>query len=108
MKQRQFLIVIERGETNYGAYAPDLPGCVAIGKTRRACEKSMKEAIAFHIEGMLEDGLPIPTPHASAAYQLHEIPRRGYANERKPENRKAIARKLTRRKTAKSSARASR
>ncbi|MCP1714574.1 putative RNase H-like HicB family nuclease [Methanocalculus alkaliphilus] len=55
----RFLIVIEKAETNYAAYSPDLPGCVATGKTREEAEEQMHEAIAFHIQGLKEDGLPI-------------------------------------------------
>ncbi len=83
MKQRKFLIIIERGETNFGAYSPDLPGCVAVGKTRREVKKNMHEAISFHIEGMIEDGLTIPKPQSSASYLLHEIPSRRSATSRK-------------------------
>ncbi len=62
-----YLIVIEAGETNYGAYAPDLPGCVATGVTVEECERMMREAIVFHLEGMREDGDPIPEPTIAAA-----------------------------------------
>jgi predicted RNase H-like HicB family nuclease len=62
-----YLIVIERGEGNYGAWAPDLPGCVAVGDTIEECEREMREAIAFHIEGLREDGEPVPEPAAVAA-----------------------------------------
>lgn len=63
----RFLIVIEKAETNYAAYSPDLPGCVATGKTREEAEEQMHEAIAFHIKGLREDGLPIPKPCSSAS-----------------------------------------
>ena len=59
-KKYRLLIVIEKAETNYAAYSPDLPGCVATGKTREEAEEQMHEAIALHIEGIKEDGLPIP------------------------------------------------
>jgi predicted RNase H-like HicB family nuclease len=59
-----FAIVIERGETGtYGAYSPDLPGCVAVAETEAECVELMREAIQFHLEGMIEDGLPIPHPN---------------------------------------------
>ena len=58
----RFLIIIESGSRNYSAYVPDLPGCVATGRTKEEVEKSMREAIAMRIEGMIEDGDPIPTP----------------------------------------------
>ena len=64
----RFLIVIEKAKDNYSAYSPDLPGCVATGKTRRQVTYSMHEAIEIHIRGLLEDKLPIPKPHAFAEY----------------------------------------
>ncbi|MBR1369685.1 hypothetical protein RJ53_09445 [Methanocalculus chunghsingensis] len=66
----RFLIIIEKGKTNYAAYSPDLPGCVATGKTREEAEEEMHEAIAFHIEGLKEDGLPIPKASSSASWVL--------------------------------------
>ena len=64
----RFLIVIERANGNYSAYSPDLPGCVATGATREETEQNMQAAIEMHIQGMKEDGLPIPEPHSSAEY----------------------------------------
>lgn len=64
----KFLVVIERSETNYSAYCPDLPGCVATGATKRDVEKNIREAIALHIEGLKEEGLPIPPHTATAEY----------------------------------------
>jgi predicted RNase H-like HicB family nuclease len=55
-------IVIERTPNNYSAYVPDLPGCVAAGDSIEEAEREIREAIRFHIEGLLEDGLPIPEP----------------------------------------------
>jgi len=66
----RFLIVIEKTDTNYSAYSPDLPGCVATGATREETEKHMHEAIAVHVEGMAEDGLPIPESRSSASWVL--------------------------------------
>jgi len=66
----RFLIVIENAGANFSAYSPDLPGCVTTGKTREETEKNMYEAIQLHIEGMLEDGLPIPESLAVAEYIL--------------------------------------
>jgi predicted RNase H-like HicB family nuclease len=63
----EYLIVIEAGERNYGAYAPDVPGCVATGATVEECEREMREALAFHFEGLREDGDPIPPPTIAAA-----------------------------------------
>ncbi|OPY37897.1 MAG: hypothetical protein A4E35_00952 [Methanoregula sp. PtaU1.Bin051] len=64
----RFLIVVEKAGKNYSAYSPDLPGCVATGKTREETEHRMHEAIALHVKGLIEDGLPIPQSHASAAF----------------------------------------
>jgi len=63
-----FLEVIERANDNYSAYSPDLPGCVATGATRHEAEDNMHQAIEMHIQGLLEDGIPIPEPHALAEY----------------------------------------
>jgi predicted RNase H-like HicB family nuclease len=57
-----YVVVIEQGPTSWGAYSPDLPGVVAAGETRDECEQLMREAIAFHIEGLIEDGDPVPAP----------------------------------------------
>jgi len=57
---KKFAVVIEKGPKNYSAYVPDLPGCVSTGKTLADIEKNIREAIEFHIEGMIEDGDPIP------------------------------------------------
>lgn len=57
----RFLVVVEKAGRNFSAYAPDLPGCVATGATREEAEKNMHDAIELHIEGLKEDGLPIPT-----------------------------------------------
>ena len=65
-----YAIVIEKAEGNYSAYAPDLPGCVATGATIAEVEFEMREAIAFHLEGLRADGLPVPinasTPHKNS------------------------------------------
>lgn len=82
MSIQQFLVVIEKAGRGYSAYSPDLPGCIATGKTRKEVERSMHEAIAFHIEGMIEDGLPIPQSYASAAFVLQQIPSRRKATPR--------------------------
>ena len=58
----QHLVVIERGPSSFGAYVPDLPGCVAVGKSQPEVEQLMREAIEFHIEGLREDGLAVPQP----------------------------------------------
>jgi len=61
----RYAIVIEKAEGNYSAYVPDLPGCVATGATVAEVEAELREAIAFHVEGLREDGLPIPAPPRS-------------------------------------------
>ena len=62
------LIVVEKTETGYSAYSPDLPGCVATGATREETEHNMYEAVEMHIEGLKEDDLPIPEPNAFSEY----------------------------------------
>ena len=64
----RYAVVIERAESNYSAYVPDLPGCVAAGSTIKEAENEIREAIKFHIDGMKEDGLPIPVPSSSVEY----------------------------------------
>lgn len=65
----RFLIVIEGDDrTNYSAYSPDLPGVVATGATRDECIAEMREAIIFHIEGLQEDGEPIPAARSTSTY----------------------------------------
>jgi predicted RNase H-like HicB family nuclease len=64
----KFLIVIEKTETGYSAYSPDIPGCVATGTTRDEAEREMKSAVAFHIEGLKSEGMALPTPHSSSSY----------------------------------------
>lgn len=68
MSMHRFLIVVEEAGQNYSAYSPDLPGCVATGGDRAEAEKNMYEAIQLHIEGLREDGLPIPDSTAIAEY----------------------------------------
>lgn len=58
----QYLVIVEKGPTSFGAYVPDLPGCVAAGDSREEVLKLIHEAIEFHIDGMEEDGLAIPLP----------------------------------------------
>ncbi len=68
MTMYRFLVVVENAGQNYSAYSPDLPGCVATGATRDDAEKNMYEAIQLHIDGLKEDGLPIPSSNATADY----------------------------------------
>jgi len=56
----QYLVVVERGDTSWGAHVPDLPGCVAVGETREEVLTLIREAIGFHIEGLREDGQAVP------------------------------------------------
>ena len=65
---RRFLIVIEKAQGNYSAYSPDLPGCVATGSTREEAERNMHEAVAFHVQGLLDDGMIIPPSESFAEY----------------------------------------
>jgi len=64
----RYAIVIENAGANYSAYVPDLPGCVATGATAEEAEREIREAIEFHIEGLREDGLPIPQPTSAVRY----------------------------------------
>lgn len=64
----RYAIVIENAENNFSAYVPDLPGCVATGATLEEAEHEIREAIAFHIEGLREDGLPVPLPTSQVEY----------------------------------------
>jgi predicted RNase H-like HicB family nuclease len=64
----KYAVVIEQSETSFGAYAPDLPGCVAVADTRDEVLKLIEEAIEFHIEGLREDGLPVPAPSSSVEF----------------------------------------
>ncbi len=64
----QYVVVIEKTESNYGAYVPDLPGCVAVAETQRDVRKLIREAIEFHLESMREDGDPIPEPTSTSEF----------------------------------------
>ncbi len=64
----RFLVVIEKANGNYSAYAPDLPGCIATGRTVEETERNMHEAIEMHIHGLLEDNLPVPDSVALSEY----------------------------------------
>jgi predicted RNase H-like HicB family nuclease len=67
MRQKlRYMVVIEKGEASYGAYVPDLPGCVAVGETREEALELIKEAVEFHLEGLREKGEPIPEPCSSS------------------------------------------
>jgi predicted RNase H-like HicB family nuclease len=64
----RYAIVIEQAENNYSAYVLDLPGCVATGDSMAETEQAIREAIEFHIEGLREDGVPIPQPTSRVDY----------------------------------------
>jgi len=64
----RYAVVIEKAENNYSAYVPDLPGCIATGATVAEAEMQIREAIAFHLEGLREDGLPIPPASSQVEY----------------------------------------
>ena len=64
----RYAVVIEKGEGNYSAYVPDWPGCVAVGDTIEETQREIQEAIAFHLEGLRADGLPIPEPSSRVDY----------------------------------------
>ena len=58
----RYLVIVEKGSKSFGAYVPDLPSCIAAGDTREEVLELIHEAIEFHIEGLKEDGLPVPPP----------------------------------------------
>jgi predicted RNase H-like HicB family nuclease len=64
----RYAVIVEEGENSFGAYVPDLPGCAAVGETREEVLQLIQEAIEFHIEGLREDGQPIPEPSSSIEY----------------------------------------
>ena len=65
---KKYLIVIEPTETDFSACSPDLPGCVSTGRTHEEVEQNMREAIAFHLDGLREEGQTVPEPHTYSAY----------------------------------------
>jgi predicted RNase H-like HicB family nuclease len=65
---RRFLIVVERANSNFSAYSPDLPGCVATGASAEETTAKMRAAVEMHVQGLREDRLPVPEPSAIAAY----------------------------------------
>jgi len=65
---KKYLIVIERTDSGYSAYSPDLSGCVSTGKTREETERNMREAIEFHVDGLREEGYPVPESQVSSSY----------------------------------------
>ena len=65
---RRYLVVIEPTATGFSAYSPDLPGCVATGRTRETVEQSIREAVGFHLDGLRAEGQPVPAASAVATY----------------------------------------
>ena len=65
---KRFLVVIEKAERNYSAYSPDLPGCIATGRSREEVESNIHAAIQMHIQGLVEDNLPVPKSASFAEY----------------------------------------
>jgi predicted RNase H-like HicB family nuclease len=64
----RYAIIIEKGDQNFSAYVPDLPGCVSTGKTIEEVKRNIREAVEFHLDGMRDDGQPIPPPSAVSDY----------------------------------------
>ena len=64
MLTMQYTVIVEKGATSWGAYVPDLPGCIAAGETREEVLQLIREAITFHVEGLIEQGEPVPEPHS--------------------------------------------
>lgn len=64
----RYAVVIEDAGSNFSAYVPDLPGCIATGQSFEDVEKEIRSAIQFHLEGMKQDGLPIPKPSSAVEY----------------------------------------
>ena len=64
----RYMVVIEQGATSWGAHVPDLPGCVAVGESREEALRLIREAIEFHIDGLRQDGLPVPTPSSEGDF----------------------------------------
>jgi predicted RNase H-like HicB family nuclease len=65
---KKYLIVIEQAVTGFSAYSPDLPGCISTGHSHEEVEKNMREAIAFHLDGLRKEGQPVPEPQSYSAY----------------------------------------
>lgn len=60
----KYTVIVEKGPNSWGAYVPDLPGCVAAGESREEVLALIREAIVFHVEGLIENGEPVPEPHS--------------------------------------------
>ncbi|HZJ09931.1 MAG TPA: type II toxin-antitoxin system HicB family antitoxin [Trueperaceae bacterium] len=64
----RYAVVFERAKNNYSAYVPDLPGCIAAGKTLAETQVAIREAIEFHLDGLRDDGAPVPPPTSQVEY----------------------------------------
>jgi predicted RNase H-like HicB family nuclease len=64
----RYMVVVEHGTASWGAHVPDLPGCVAVGESREEVLRLIREAIEFHIDGLKEDGLPVPAPRSEGEF----------------------------------------
>jgi predicted RNase H-like HicB family nuclease len=64
----KYLVIVERGRTSYGAYVPDLPGCVAVGMSATEVRELIGEAVVMHLEELRRQGLPVPAPHSEPAW----------------------------------------
>ena len=68
----RYMVIIEQGETSFGAYVPDLPGCIAVGETEQEALELIQEAIEFHLEGLKDNGVKIPSPHSYSKFvEIH-------------------------------------
>lgn len=64
----RYMVVIEEGPDSFGAYVPDLPGCIAAGETKQEVLQLIQEAIEFHLEGIRDEGAPVPVPHSHSEF----------------------------------------
>ena len=83
-ERKQYTVVLERGARNWAAYVPDLGVCVATGRTRAAVERRIREAIQFHLEGLRQEGLPIPEPGTWTQVVDVDVPLEGLAPSGRP------------------------
>ena len=68
MAVARYMVVVERGDTSWGAHVPDLPGCVAVGESREEALQLIREGIELHIEGLKRNGLPVPAPSSDVEF----------------------------------------
>jgi predicted RNase H-like HicB family nuclease len=66
LREREYTVIYEKGTRNWSAYVPDLPGCIATAKTQKQLERTIRQAIEFHIEGLMEHNEPVPKPTVEA------------------------------------------